>query len=45
MGFEHIGRSSKGFFGQRSPKVLQGYQGSLRVESNKFANSHKLFNF
>ena len=32
MRFEHTGVRSNGCLGLRSPKVIQGYQGSLYVE-------------
>ena len=43
--FEHVDTCSKGYWGQRSPEVIQGHQGSLRVKNKKIAISHKLLNF
>ena len=35
----------KEHWGQRSPEVIQGHQGSLSVKNKKITISHKLFNF
>ena len=43
--FKHLDKCSKGYWGQRSPKVTQGHQGSLRVKNKKMKISHKLSNF
>ena len=43
--FKCLGPWSKGFWGQRSPEVIQSQQGSLSVKNKKIAISHKLFNF
>ena len=45
MKFEHLDKCSKRFWGQRSPEVIQGHQGSLSVKNKKIPISHKLFNF
>ena len=31
--FKHLGTCSKGFWGQRSPEVIQGHQVSLSVKN------------
>ena len=33
--FEHLDTCSKRFWGQRSPEVIQGHQGSLSVKNKK----------
>ena len=43
--YEHMSTHSKGYWGQRSPEVIQGHQGSLSVKNKKIAISHKLLNF
>ena len=43
--FEHLDKCSKGFWGQRSPEVIQGHQWSPSVKNKKIVISHKLFNF
>ena len=43
--FKHLGSCSKGFWGQRSPEIIQGHQRSLSVKNIKIAISHKLKNF
>ena len=39
---KHLDNSSKGYWGQRSPEVIQGHQGSLSDKNRKIAISHKL---
>ena len=36
--FEHLDKCSKRFWGQRSPKIIQGQQGSLSVKNKKNCN-------
>ena len=43
--FKHLDTCSKGYWDQRSPEVIQGYQGSLSVKNKTIAISHKLLNF
>ena len=43
--FGHLDKCSKGYWGQRSPEVTQGHQGSLSVKNIKIEISHKLLNF
>ena len=43
--FIHLDICSKGCWGQRSPEVIQGHQGSLSVKNKNITISHKLFNF
>ena len=43
--FKDLDTCFKGYWGQRSPEVIQGHQGSLSVKNKKIAISHKLFNF
>ena len=43
--FNHLDTCFKGYWVQRSPKVIQGHQGSLSVKNIKIAISHKLLNF
>ena len=40
--FKHL---DKGYWGQRSPEVTQGHQGSLSVKNKKIEISHKLLYF
>ena len=42
--FGHLDKCSKGYWGQRSPEVTQGHQGSL-CQNIKIEISHKLLNF
>ena len=35
--FEHLDKCSKGYSGQRSPKVIQGHLGSLSLENKIIA--------
>ena len=41
--FEHLVISSKGFWGQKSPKVIQGHLGSLSVKNKIIAIPHNTF--
>ena len=43
--FKHLAICSKGYCGQRSQKVIQGYLGSLSVKNKKIAIPHILFNY
>ena len=43
--FKYMDTCSKGHWGQRSPKVIQGHQVSLIVKNKEIAISHKLANF
>ena len=43
--FEHSAICSKGYWGQRSPRVIQGHLGSLSVKNKIIAIPHILFNF
>ena len=43
--FKHLGICSKLHWGQRSPEVIQGHQGSLSVKNKIIAIFHKLLNF
>ena len=43
--FKHLDTYCKGYWGQRSPEVIQGHQGSLSVKNKEIEISHKLLNF
>ena len=43
--FKYLDTCFKEHWGQRSPGVIQGHQGSLSVKNKKITISHKLFNF
>ena len=43
IGFEHLVISSKGFWLQKSPKVIQGHLGSLSVKNEIIAIPHNTF--
>ena len=43
IGFEHLAKSSKGYWGQRSPKIIQGHLGSLSVKNKIMAMPHILW--
>ena len=43
--FKHLAICSKGYWGQQSPEVIQGHQGSLNVKNKKNAISYRLFHF
>ena len=40
--FKHLAVGSKGYWGQRSPKIIQGHLGSLTVKNKIIAITHKL---
>ena len=40
--FKHLAACSKGYWGQRSPKIIQGHLGSLTVKNKIIAIPHKL---
>ena len=40
IGFEHLAICSKGYWGQRSPKIIQGHLGSLSVKNKLIAIPH-----
>ena len=40
--FKHMAVCSKGYWGQRSPKIIQGHLGSLTVKNKIIAIPHKL---
>ena len=43
--FEHLAICSKGCWGQKSSKVIQGHLGSLSVKNKIIAISHILLNY
>ena len=43
--FKHLDTCSKGYWGQRSHKVILGHQGSLSVKNKEIAVSHKPLHF
>ena len=43
--FEHLVICSKGCWGQKSPKVIQGHLGSLSVKNKIIAIPHKFLNY
>ena len=43
--FEHLVICSKGFWGQKSTKVIQGHLGSLSVKNKIIAIPHILLNY
>ena len=45
IGFKHLGACSKGIWGQRSPVVIQGHQGSLSVKNKIIAIPHTFLKY
>ena len=45
IGFEHLAKSCKGYWGQRSPKIIQGHLGSLSVKNKIMAMPHIHLNY
>ena len=43
--FSHLDKCSKGYWGQRSPKVIQGHLRSLSVKNKIIAIPHTLLNY
>ena len=43
--FNHLVICSKGYWGHRSPKVIQGRLGSLSVQNKIIAIPHTFFNY
>ena len=43
--FEHLAICSKGCWGHKSPKVIQGHLGSLNVKNKIIAIPHILLNY
>ena len=43
--FKHLDICSNGYGGQRSPKVIQGYLGSLSVKKKILAIPHTFLNY
>ena len=45
IGFKHFGTCSKGFWGQKSPEVIQGHRGSLSVKNKIIAILRTFLNY
>ena len=45
VSFKHVNRGSKGYWGQRSPIIVQGHRKSPSAKSIKIAISDTLFHF